>query len=72
MPSVQLSPNRFTALDLCSPVALTFPDVLDLSNHLHSRGAQRIFGHASYLTKVNHELILYSGIFMLSTASRNS
>ena len=43
MPSVQLSPNRFIALDLCSPVALTFPDVLDLSNHLHRRGGSAHF-----------------------------
>ena len=33
MVSVCLSPSRFTAPDMCSSVALTFLDVLDLSNH---------------------------------------
>ena len=39
MVSVRLSPSRFTALDVCSSVALTFLDVLDMSHHRHRQGS---------------------------------
>lgn len=43
MVSVRLSNGRFTTLDLCSPIALTFPDVFDLSNHLRHQGGLAYF-----------------------------
>ena len=46
---VCLSPSRFTALNLRRPVALTFRDVLDLSNHLHRQEGCTFLGYASYL-----------------------
>ena len=49
MVSIHLSPSRFIALDLCSSVALTFLDVLDLSNHQHRQGSYTFLGHVSCL-----------------------
>ena len=49
MVSVRLSPSRFTALDVCSSIALTFLDVLNRSNHWHRQGNCTFLGHVSYL-----------------------
>ena len=49
MVSVRFSPSRFTALDVCNSVALTFLDVLDVSNHWHYQGSCTFLGHVSYL-----------------------
>ena len=49
MVSVRLSPSRFTTLCVCSSVALTFLDVLDLLHHRYRQRSWTFSGHVSCL-----------------------